>query len=355
MSATAFVGREKAIDEIITRMKGHTQSTAVIGDSGMGKTALLRHIAQPETLARYGVAPEHFKALYFSCPELNENAAYSPRQFWHAIFTYMQAELRRSELDHHFEAFYRLPNFDYYAVEEFFFEARRLDLHVVLLLDDFDNLLAHPAFGRDFLWSLKNLANNKVDYYFGMVTATLTKLSLLCYDTAVLGSPFFNIFSTVLLEPFSALEIEHLLMASAAQRETLGSVSHEIANRLHRMSAGLPLIVDALIAWSERAGGLQALLTAKRPLDFDDALKAQITRMIRRIWRNSDEAEKTLLKFLAASLRANGFRGLNSEQEKQVLLQHHGAWQALEKRGLMHQAESVLFLFADLFAKVILP
>ncbi len=354
MNAPLFIGREKAIDEIITRMKVHTQSTAVIADSGMGKTALLRHISRAETLARYGVAPEHFKALYFACPELEENSAYSPKEFWLAIFDQLQAEAQRPDLTPHIEAFRRLPSFDYYAVEEVFFEARRLQLHVVLLLDDFDNLLAHAAFGRDFLWSLKNLANNNVDYYFGLVTATLTKLSQLCHDPAVLSSPFFNIFSNVQLEPFTALETGQLLTAALGQKQIAGGLSTETANRLHRMSAGVPLIADALVAWCGRAGSLQALLTAKRPLDFDEASKARLARLVRRVWKNSDEAERALLNFLAASLRANGYRGLTPEQEKLVLQQYHGAWQALEKRGLMHQADSVLFLFADLFAKEVL-
>lgn len=353
MRPDLFVNRQREIDEIITRIKFQTQSSAVSGDSGLGKTALLRYLAHPRTLKKYQLPGEEFKCIYFRCPDMRERPQYAPIQFWQEIFSRLARQITDAELVEHIRGFQSLPAFDYYAVEEFFYGAKRKHLSIVLLLDDFDNLLSNAAFDKYFLWSLKNLAHNNVDYSFGLVIATLQRLSELCQDLGM-TSPFFNIFSSLPLAPLPAAEAGVLLQNMRRVQRRKVAADHKEQEQAFKLIAGIPLVIRLLGQFCREASTLAQLVSGQRKPAWRAGHRLILRRFVQRIWVCSGTGEKQLLQYLAKAWAENNEGRLNHEQEETIMQHHTRAWQALEKRGLMQQMNSVFSLFPDLFAEFVL-
>lgn len=349
MNANHFIVRQREVDEIVTRIKFQTQSCAVNGDSGMGKTALLQYLTDKHTLAKFDIDPREFKLFYFCCPETPNQPDYSPFRFWQEVFTGLQAQISDADLKSQIDTFRTASTFDYYAVEEFFFAAKRKQLSIILLLDDFDNLLSNPAFDKDFLWSLKNLANNNIDYNFGLVTTTLTRLSILCHDPNMLTSPFFNIFSDLPLGPFSEAECIELFQ-SVATDFVPGEKDRQ---QLRVLSAGIPLLVTLLGQKCRNASELQDIADGKTIPSWNKSQEQRLQRFVQRIWRNSDTEERKLLIALGDGLRRNSFQHLNHEHQYAIMSANLPKWQALMRRGLTSQTDSIFYLFPTIFAEVI--
>ncbi len=89
--------------------------------------------------------------------------------------------------------------------------AEEQGLHPVLLMDAFDNVARNQEFDLDFFGFLRAQATiGKVSY----ITASIAPLYEVCHR-GIRGSPFFNIFSTFMLEPLSEEEARELVQVPA--------------------------------------------------------------------------------------------------------------------------------------------
>ena len=350
MKKDFFIGRKQEIDAVVTRIKYQNQSCALRGDSGFGKTALLKYLIEPSTLSRFKFDTNIFHILYFACPEYLPSKVYSPDDFWRDIFLHLKANLHHESLKSTATILSKENHLDYYTVENFFYQAKLENFNFILFLDDFDNLLANPQFGGEFLWSLKNLANNKVDYNFGLVVSTLTELSQLCHDTELLISPFFNIFSTIVLKPFSDSEVREYL--SEHFPSYLKDENHVL--KLIEVSNGIPLILQLCCIYFRSTRDVEQYYLSRIAPKWSSQTQKVIHRFIRRCWTNSINEEKKLLIQLAFEYHKSNFQPLDGARLILLRREFHQAWRLLQKRYLADEDTILMSLFPELFSQFIL-
>jgi hypothetical protein len=232
-TAPLFVGRTQELREI-TSFLAANQSVSLVGLPGMGKSALLRHLARPTTPAD----PRLDTALlyaYLDCGTLQESAAAG-------VFGQIAATLAAAL------AARALPREPAVAAavaqpSRLTFEAalRRLNgrgLQVVLALDAFEALSGNTALGVPFFNALRAAAGRFKLSFLTASDRTLYALTEHGWSHELLSSPFFNIFAAVVLGPLGEAEARHLIRLLLRAHEVRDSAMLE--DDLYALVGGYP-------------------------------------------------------------------------------------------------------------------
>jgi hypothetical protein len=97
---------------------------------------------------------------------------------------------------------------DNYTLDDIFTLMDEQDVHIVLLLDEFENVTRNKNFDDDFFSGLRALA---IHHNLALVTSSRQDLVELTHSDELRSSPFFNIFATVNLRAFSESEAMELV------------------------------------------------------------------------------------------------------------------------------------------------
>lgn len=347
-----FFGRQKELDEIITRIKYQNQSSVLFGESGFGKTIILKQLSSRLLLKKYKMPIDCYIMIFFQCPEFKKSPDYSPNKFWEDIFKRLEKKIKNDKLKRMSSLLKFQKEFDYFYIENFYYEAKRENMHTIFLLDDFDNLLANPKFDFEFLWSLKNLANNKIDYNFGLVVSTLHRLNELSYDKKDMSSPFINIFSNVKLGLFGEEDCRNFINNRLKFGLKPGLVSEDKINSLILRSNGIPflleLLVDQFIIQLHNENKENICFT------WQGKIRERIIRFCERCWKNSTESEKKFLFQLAYEFFSNDFKSLDSAKITSIQKKFSSGWKLLIQRGFCYHNNTVMELFPEIYTKIIM-
>jgi hypothetical protein len=203
--ASGFCNRNSEIMRITSRIAAERpQSVSIVGEPKSGKTSLLHWLGAPQCQARFLDDPASFVFLRLDL------AAAPPRD--PEAFFALLIDAWRDRGEGPVE-----PSYDGIAdwIRQLMQDGRRL----VILLDDFGRVTASAAFPVGFFSFLRSIANGSD---VGYVTTSCTDLQKLCSTQDLEESPFFNIFTTVHLEPFS--EPQARLLAAQAWAEAGGAL-----------------------------------------------------------------------------------------------------------------------------------
>jgi hypothetical protein len=85
---------------------------------------------------------------------------------------------------------------------------------IIILMDEFEVITRNPRFEGQFFALLRALANT---YNVAYVTSSQEDLQKMCHTADIADSPFFNIFSNLILRPFSREEALELIKTPSAQ------------------------------------------------------------------------------------------------------------------------------------------
>ena len=301
ISSEGFIGRRKFLRHVISRLKQGGQSTAIIGDPHIGKSSLLNYLANPEKRRElYGGSADNW---YFSSLDVHSilSSQVTPELFWeHALAPLKEhveqhlfsqtSEPRQIEeqikrlarkledaipnvskeqellkkikslqgcskqlaesqsvdalLAKHYQICVQ-SNFETSKLERLFAHLKKMDSRFVLLLDEFDALLHHPALNSaEFYGGLRSLASRSGGA-FALIIASRTPLSQLNDFTQEFnptGSPFFNIFSEVTLGPLTEKGVS-MLLALAGDRFTVSD-----KKIIQRLAGKHPFLLQATCA-----------------------------------------------------------------------------------------------------------
>ena len=217
-----FYGRASHIEALYSAVVTH-QCRSLVGERKLGKSSLLTHLGQPDTLRRYGLDPNRQLIFYF---DLESMASASVEDFWIEVLDALSTRLPEGDL---LTAVRRAADYG----EARFMNVRRLlrrvrdaGLDVALCFDEFESLARNAHFEPDFYGELRSLAGE-----LGLVYLTASKRSLyeLTYENSdTLSSPFFNIFSELPLGLMSEDEARGLL-AGLSSRGGAAFCDDEIA------------------------------------------------------------------------------------------------------------------------------
>jgi len=202
-----FVGRKREIEQIFMRLRNpEFENSSIVGEMGSGKTSLLNYIGHPDVARAYGLDPEKFLFVYLGLELVTSGS--TPTKLYQLMLRRVSAKVKDEALRGELQRVSQAKTIDTYDLDELFDSIEAARLHIVLLIDDFENIGTNPNFGPDFYYGLRSLA---IHHDLALVTASRQELAEISPFDAIRSSPFFNIFASIRLQPFSCEDIEALL------------------------------------------------------------------------------------------------------------------------------------------------
>ncbi len=241
----AFVNRRREVNLLFSHIRAAQRgNVAVNGPVGIGKTSLLRYVADAEVAASYGVTPQQLILVYLDAQSVSP---FDADRFWRRIAQRL-SRLPGHGLDAALERLQRRESLDVVDIEELLDAVDEQGLALVILLDEFEWVLrvdspAAEAVSRDFLAQTASLARRS-PRVLSLVVATEEPLH---EATRVIeswrGSPFATIFTSVTLRPLSPEDADALLERALGH----GDVSFSTRERdlLYAYSGGHPAALQA--------------------------------------------------------------------------------------------------------------
>jgi hypothetical protein len=201
-----FYGRQAEIRQVLNRLLSNVhESTSIVGERRIGKTSLLKYLANPDVAPQLGLTPDRFCLIYIDFQGLTD---ITPDRFWRRVLAMMARNICDPSLALEIETLCRRECFDLFDLEDLCGSIAARGLTIVLLLDEFEYVTQNPNFRSDFFGGLRALAIHRD---LPLVTSTRRELVDLCHSDEIKGSPFFNIFANVILRPFDRDEVFALI------------------------------------------------------------------------------------------------------------------------------------------------
>ena len=324
-----FHGRQAELRQIVNRLRSSArESTSIVGERRIGKTSLLKYLAHPQVATQLGLDPQAFCVVYIDFQGLTE---ITPERFWQRVLRITAREACDQGLQAEINALLAMDSYDLFDLEDLFEQISAYSRTVVLLLDEFEYVTQNPNFQSDFFGGLRALA---IHQNLVLVTSTRRELVDLCHSDEIKGSPFFNIFASVILRPFLPDEAEALVDAYIAEAGLSLSAAEEQAILV--LGGRYPFFVQMagyhLVEFLNRdLSGNQLLQQTASAFDEQAAPHFQY------LWSHCTESEKiSLLAVMSLNRQKPAKRTIPTlENLKRI---HERAWldlPTLTRRGLI--------------------
>lgn len=324
-----FCGRVADIRQIVSRLLSSAhESTSVVGERRIGKTSLLKHLANPAVAPTLGLGEAQYCMVYIDFQGLTD---ITPARFWQRVLRKMERSVCLPEMIPEIEAVRKGGEFDLFDLEDLFEIITDAGLTTVLLLDEFEYVTQNPNFGSDFFGGLRALA---IHHNLPLVTATRRELVDLCHSEEIKGSPFFNIFANVVLRPFSEEDVKKMLDGYlAGNTHAFTEVEQKMVAKL---GGGYPFFVQMAgnyLYEAKHQGRQGEALVQALATGFDD----QAAPHFAYLWSHSSESEKiTLLSVISLNRQKPSKKTLPTvENLSRVHTRAHLDLPELTKRGML--------------------
>lgn len=205
-----FCGRAGVVNTALSLLD-NAQCLSLVGARRIGKTSLLHHISDPCVLKAQGYDAQQYVFVFrnTSCEQLGE---LDRKQILRAMLANAREAIGNAQMPNGVGG--ELP-----PVETFFdftAELRKLAKgtgKLVFLFDEFEYLAQNPRLNPAFFAGLRSIAGSiPGSMSVAYVTTSASNLLNITYaDASVLGSPFFNIFSTLKIGLFDDDEVLELI------------------------------------------------------------------------------------------------------------------------------------------------
>ena len=308
---SGFSNRTSELTRLSSRIAAERpQSVSVVGGPRGGKTSLVNMLCDPESQADYLDDASRHVILRLRFIHDTPN---SPSDF----FNRMDSSFRYAGVGS------MEPTYDGFndVVKKLMQEGRKL----VLCMDDFGEVTRNEGFPIDFFSFMRSIANsNDVGY----LTTSSAPLQNLCHTQDIEESPFFNIFTTVNLDPFGDSDARTLVEDPAA---SMGApFSGEVVDWLLELGGRTPYLLQLVagIAFDARdEGKLSQETVADRA--FDEA-----EPFLKTLFEESlSDSEREVLRLLSA--------------DKSVERRHEHAAEGLERRGILRAGDRSGYNFCE--------
>ena len=341
-----FFGRRREVELIVSRLLNpEFEGSSIVGERRLGKTSLLYYVSHPEVLHRFGLDP---KAHLFTYVDLGIFGPEStPARLYQHLLRRIASRIQDTELREHITEFSHQDTVDIHDMIDSVEAINRKDLSIVLLMDEFETIGNNTNFGTDFYSGLRSLAiHNKLAY----VTASRRDLVEMGHLQEIRSSPFFNIFATVNLQPFTGQEIEELLHQSLAR--TGISFSHEDVEFATKLAGPHPYFLQ-MAFWFLFDSYQRGLDRAELREFAESEFLRQAGPQFETYWQVSDDENQRLLALLALLDSAQHGQGrLWSADELQTW--HNRAssrLNVLTRRGIVTRIDDAYALFSTAFSR----
>lgn len=209
-----FLGRTKEIRGIVSRLSNRGQSIAIVGEPRIGKTSLMSYLSSPQK--RDGLYDDLGKRLIFNYIDATTfGSAFTQTQFWWLALKPLAEKLpdiNNPALTTAYQTCER-EGFGVYVLEKLLAQLQLTGWRIVLMLDEFDNLLTHPVLNKaEFYGGLRSL-DTRCESMALIIACrqSLEALNAATQEYSRMGSPYFNHMTPFSLGAFPDKEIHALL------------------------------------------------------------------------------------------------------------------------------------------------
>jgi AAA-like domain len=343
-----FVGRTREVEQIFGRLGNEEfESSSLVGDHRIGKTSLLKYLADPGVREAHGLGPGRCSFVYVDLQMVDQ--AMNPDRLWHRLLTLLQRQCADLGVSKAVSGLVRQDRLDAFDLDEVFQEVDENGHNVVFLLDEFERITANTNFGPDFYYGLRSLM---IHHRLALVTSSRLELIELCHSDAIKSSPFFNVFANISLRMFARAEFE-LMVERALSGTAVAFTEPELENVLEL--AGLhPYFLQAACHMLYESYELRLGLLERQ--DFLAAgFRAQAVPHIIDYWDNSNDYEKIVLTAAAMLERAAQSSAGFTQDDLERVFSRSELWvENLAKRGLIIEAGGRYRLFSSIVGPWIL-
>ena len=294
-----FVGRRREIEQIFMRLRNaEFESSSMVGERRSGKTSLLNYIAHPDTVQRYGLDAEKFLFVYLDLEMITSTS--TPTRLYQYMLRRIAGKVQDEDLKKEIRDVSQYDSIDTYDLAEILDSIEDRGLHIVLLIDEFENIVDNDNFGPDFYYALRSLA---IHHDLALVTSTRVDLVELARSDEVRSSPFFNIFATINLPPLSQEDIQQ--MVDVYLEDTDISFSGGTVERVVALSGRLPFFVQMALhfLFDSRQQGLEE---DRCLAHVEERLQEAAPPHLDIYWSQSSESERTVIALLALHSHEQG-------------------------------------------------
>jgi predicted Ser/Thr protein kinase len=338
-----FVGRRAEIDVCYNALVGPVcGSVAISGEPRMGKTSLLRAVADIGSSEGWARPGTHTLFVYVDCQSISR---FTPTRFWQRVLSLLARAVdgvsAASDLLPEIQTVAEQERIDAAHFESILHALRERQVVLALLLDEFEWVVKRDAKSlpvtRNFLSSLRALINHAPDT-LALIIASQQPLNVVCQGIANgEGSPFYNNFVFCRLHPLDRAEVDELV-----ERRLAGSgVVFTLQDRqyIDQVAGTHPFLVQLACALIFDAYGRDAAVE-------HDLIGARFEEEARhhfdQIWEHSSADERTVLLLIAWRWWARRL-GLTEQTDDQaywaLLRRYERDMISIVERGLVANAE----------------
>ncbi|MFC2028860.1 AAA-like domain-containing protein [Chloroflexota bacterium] len=337
-----FIGRDQAVRQIVSRLLSSAhESTSVVGERRIGKTSLLKHLSDPKIANNYGLNRGEYCLVYIDFQGLTD---ITPLRFWQRVLRIMSRRIKNEKILIEMNNISHRERIDLFDLEDLFFIIGNEGLNIVLLMDEFEFVTQNPNFGSDFFGGLRALA---IHSNLSLVPSTRRELVDLCHSEEIKGSPFFNIFATVLLRPFTSEQVVDLLHGYSIG--TGFDFTGEEINFITKLVGGHPIFTQ-IGGYYMFDGKLQGMKGTQLYEFVIESFRNQADQHFKYYWSHSSESEKiTLLAAMAIRISDSKKKKPTKDRINELHSRASLDINELIKRGMMVEKDEFVYVFSPVF------
>jgi Cdc6-like AAA superfamily ATPase len=325
-----FFGREREVDQVFSRLRNaEFESSSIVGDRRIGKTSLLYNISHPDVRQRYHLEGPDYAFVYADL-QMVDNAT-TPVRLWQRLLRQLEQHCQDPSIKDFVRKVSTAEALDTFALDELFEELDDRGLHVILLLDEFEQVTTNPNFDPAFFYALRSLA---IHHKLALLTSSRRELIELCHSDKIRSSPFFNIFANIHVSVLASGDARRLILEPLAQSDI--AFTPENIEFLLDIAGTHPYFLQSACYFMFE--GYQRQLSSEERMEFvGKAFRIEAAPHLSDSWHNSDDHEKTVLTAIALLEREGrgADRNFRVSDLQRLYTRSEETVGRLEKRGLV--------------------
>jgi hypothetical protein len=339
-----FFGRQREVEQVFSRLRNaEAESSSLVGERRIGKTSLLHHLMHKQVRQKYGADSDQYIFVYADLQMVGPET--TPTRLTRRLLRQLVRNTPQGEVKQIAEELRNLEVIDNFAMADLFDAVDEGGLHVVLLLDEFENVTTNSNFGPEFFYGLRSLA---IQHNLTLITSSVRELIELTHSEAIRSSPFFNIFANINVRLFSQEEARDLI--AGYLEGTRVRFNDEETVKLIRLAGTHPFFLQAACHFLFEAHQ-RNLGPVERQAFLLKEFREEATAHLEDYWRNSTDSEKIVLTALSLLARHGkaGESSFSLDQLKKLYTRSDQTLGRLEKRALLREVNGGYAIFNTVF------
>lgn len=140
-----FFGRENDVRAVLGAVVNGQGSVAIHGEQRIGKTSLLHYLRSGYVKEEWQISGDDFTFIFFDCAGVSGRNREYRENFWRTVLAELESEVGNQAVKEQIEAQIRRGEPTTLGLQEFFREVAKLKHRVVILLDEFENVVESDA------------------------------------------------------------------------------------------------------------------------------------------------------------------------------------------------------------------